>query len=465
MLFNTLTYLIFLPIVFVLYWMMRGARQKNVVIILASCVFYGWWDVRFLALMIATCVVNFLTTRAIVGCLEGVSPRRGAAKVWLVLTLIVNFAVLGTFKYFNFFAQSLAELLACLGWTADMPTIDVLLPVGISFYTFQLAGFAVDHYRRPKELGRTDLVTFMAFITFFPQLVAGPIERWNTMRPQIERDRTFDFTMAREGMRLLLWGLVKKMLIADNCAGVADYIFSDYAAHSLPDLWLGALAFTFQIYGDFSGYSDMAIGSARLFGIRLSRNFATPYFAVNMKDFWRSWHMTLMSWFKDYVYIPLGGNRRGVLRQRLNTVAVFLLSGLWHGANWTFVVWGLYHALWRLMPTPARSAWFWRFATFPIVVVGWVIFRSDTLRGAVEYVTGMFNPALWGPTACSRMPLLLIALLLMTEAWMQGREHPFAFSERGVWRLQYVRMTIYLAVLTVVFLFGGAKAQFIYFQF
>lgn len=504
MLFNTLTYLIFLPIVFGLYWTARGARAKNAVIVMASCVFYGWWDVRFLALMVATCVVNFLTTRAMAAASTSASSssvRHGgrsrtglSPKTWLAATLVLNFGVLGVFKYFNFFAQELATLLAAVGFSADVPTLHVLLPVGISFYTFQLSGYAVDVYRQSRqpvlsrvcaeqspaegdeaveEAGRgTDLLTFMAFITFFPQLVAGPIERWSNMRGQMEADRTFDYMMAREGMRLLLWGLVKKMLVADNCAGVADYIFSDYGARSLPDLWMGALAFTFQIYGDFSGYSDMAIGSARLFGIRLSRNFAMPYFATNMKDFWRRWHMTLMSWFKDYVYIPLGGNRRGRLRQQLNTVAVFLLSGLWHGANWTFVAWGLYHALWRLVPTSERSAWLWRVATFPVVVIGWVIFRSDTIAGATEYVGRMFNPALLGPTTCSRMPLALIALLLITEALMRGREHPFAFAERGVLRLQakplaalMLRMTVYLLVLAAVFLFGGAKAEFIYFQF
>lgn len=489
MLFNTLTYLLFLPIVFGLYWSARGARAKNAVIVLASCVFYGWWDVRFLALMVATCVVNFLTTRAMAAASTSASPpsaphggrskRQLSPRGWLVATLLLNFGVLGVFKYLDFFARELAALLGAIGFSADVPTLHVLLPVGISFYTFQLSGYAVDVYRQARSPERTegddrstDLLTFMAFITFFPQLVAGPIERWTDMRGQMEADRSFDYALAREGMRLLLWGLVKKMLVADNCAGVADYIFSDYGARSLPDLWMGALAFTFQIYGDFSGYSDMAIGSARLFGIRLSRNFATPYFATSMKDFWRRWHMTLMSWFKDYVYIPLGGNRRGRLRQRLNTVVVFLLSGLWHGANWTFVAWGLYHALWRLVPMPGHSAWLWRFLTFPVVVIGWVIFRSDTLTGAVEYVGRMFNPALLGPTTCSRMPLMLIALLLITEALMRGREHPFAFTERGVLRLQakplaalMLRMAVYLLGLAAVFLFGGAKAEFIYFQF
>lgn len=502
MLFNTLTYLIFLPIVFGLYWSARGARAKNAVVVTASCVFYGWWDLRFLALMVATCVLNFLTTRAIaaaparrsatlpeVGGQSASAPAReelvAAAshhgrlagllrhpRAWLAATLTLNFGVLGVFKYLDFFAQELVALLRAVGFSADVPTLGVLLPVGISFYTFQLSGYAVDVYRRARSPERaegedcgTDLLTFMAFITFFPQLVAGPIERWTDMRGQMAADRTFDYSMAREGMRLLLWGLVKKVLVADNCAGVADYIFADYGSRSLPDLWLGALAFTFQIYGDFSGYSDIAIGSARLFGIRLSRNFAMPYFAVGMRDFWRRWHMTLMSWFKDYVYIPLGGNRRGRLRQRLNTVVVFLLSGLWHGASWTYVAWGLYHALWRLVSTSERSAWLWRFLTFPVVVIGWVIFRSDTLSGAVGYVGRMFNPALLGPTTCSRMPVALMVLLLATEALMRGREHPFVFAERGVLHLQAVRMAVYLLVLAAVFLFGGAKAEFIYFQF
>lgn len=452
MLFNTLTYVIFLPLVFLFYWTARGAKAKNVIIILASFVFYGWWDVRFLGLMIATCVANYFTVNAIVG-----SSSPAQRKRWLTLTLLLNFLVLGVFKYFNFFSQSLAALLGTFGLHADVPTLNVLLPVGISFYTFQLSGFAIDHYRSPQQLGKVDFVRFMAFITFFPQLVAGPIERWSNMKEQFTADRRFDYSTARDGMRLLLWGLVKKVLIADNCAGVANYIFDHHATLSVPDLWIGALVFTFQIYGDFSGYSDMAIGSARLFGIRLSRNFSTPYFALSMKDFWRRWHITLMSWFKDYVYIPLGGNRLGKFRQQFNTFAVFLLSGLWHGSNWTFVAWGLYHALWRLVPL--------RYITFPVVMLGWVIFRSESLSAAVLYLSRMFTPSLWGATTCSRMPLALIAALLLTEWLMKGREHPFAFPDRGVLRYQSVRMTVYLLVLATVYLCGGEKAQFIYFQF
>lgn len=460
MLFNTLTYLIFLPIVFAAYWTMRGARAKNVVIILASCVFYGWWDVRFLALMLATCALNFLTTRALAVCRSS-AGRRG----WLAATLVGNFAVLGVFKYWGFFAAGLSSLLSTVGFSADIPTLHVLLPVGISFYTFQLSGYAIDVYHRPEEGRGADPLTFLAFITFFPQLVAGPIERWSNMRGQMSADRSFDYTSAREGMRLLLWGLVKKMLIADNCASVADYVFAGHTTLSAADLWVGALAFTFQIYGDFSGYSDMAVGSARLFGIRLSRNFSTPYFATSLADFWRRWHATLMLWFKDYVYIPLGGNRRGRLRQHFNTVVVFLLSGLWHGAGVTFIVWGLWHALWRLVPASGRMLPFWRWATFPVVLIGWIIFRSDTLSGAALYISRMFNPTLWGPTTCSRMPLALIAGLVGIEWLMRGREHPFAFAEGRLLRHQPVRMAVYIAVMALVFLFGGEKAQFIYFQF
>lgn len=452
MLFNTLTYLIFLPVTFAIYWMIRGAKAKNIAIILASFVFYGWWDMRFLALMIATCVINYFTVNAIV-----TGRTATSRKSWLTITLLINFLVLGIFKYFNFFSQSLSTLLCAIGLNADMPTIDVLLPVGISFYTFQLSGFAIDHYRKPQQYGKVDFVCFMTFITFFPQLVAGPIERWDSMRPQITHDRTFDYSSARDGMRLLLWGLVKKVLIADNCASVADYVFDHQATLSLPDLWVGALAFTFQIYGDFSGYSDMAIGSARLFGIQLSRNFNTPYFATTAKDFWNRWHITLMTWLKDYIYIPLGGNRRGAVRRQLNVLAVFILSGLWHGSNWTFVAWGLYHALWRLLPL--------RYITFPVVMIGWVIFRSDTIASALQYIGHMFTPSLWGPLTCSRMPLALITILLITEWLMKGREHPFVFADRGILRHQPVRMLIYIVVLSIVYLCGGEKAEFIYFQF
>ena len=447
MLFNTLTYLLFLPIVFVLYWSARNRGQQNIIILLASMVFYGWWSIPCLGLMVGTCLLNFLFVHAM---------QKGHCQVWLTLSIMLNFGVLGVFKYFNFFAENLAVLLTSIGIQADLPTLHIILPVGISFYTFQLSGYVIDCYRRDLTPTRS-LVQFMAFISFFPQLVAGPIERGRNLLPQFVQQRRFDCQEATDGMRLILWGLMKKMLLADNCAAQVDYIFNNYNTLSLPTLWLGALYFTFQIYGDFSGYSDMAVGSAKLLGIRISQNFNKPYFATSMQDFWRRWHITLMGWFKDYVYIPLGGNRKGSFRQQLNTLAVFLLSGLWHGSNWTFVLWGLYHALIYRFPVKRLA--------FLFVVIGWVFFRANNLCMAINYLSGMFNPHLWASPSCSRMPLLLIALLMFTEWCMKNATHPFQWKGCGWQSCQWVRISCYLLLFLVTILFGGEPMNFIYFQF
>ena len=449
MLFNTLTYLIFLPLVFLMYWSMRGVRGQNWVVVVASMVFYGWWSLPCLALMVGTCVANYL----FVGGMVRPAARR---KAWLVAALVLNFGILGVFKYFNFFAQNLAALLLLFGLKPDIPTLDIILPVGISFYTFQLSAYVIDCYRGTLEPTRS-LLRFMAFICFFPQLVAGPIERGHKLLPQFAARRRFDEAEATDGMRLLLWGLVKKMLIADNCATQVDYIFANYQDVSTPTLWLGALYFTFQIYGDFSGYSDMAVGSAKLLGIRISANFDKPYFATSLPEFWRRWHITLMGWFRDYVYIPLGGNRRGPARQTANRFAVFLLSGLWHGSNWTFVLWGLYHALcYRL---PARRL------TFLVVLLGWVIFRAEDATMAAGYLSGMFCPRMLSSAACSRMPLLPIVLLVVAEWLMRSAPHPFQWRNTGWQSHQWVRLAVYLLVFSVTVLAGGATVQFIYFQF
>lgn len=447
MLFNTLTYLLFLPIVFMLYWGARNKRQQNAIVLLASMVFYGWWSVPCLALMVGTCLLNFLFVHAM---------QKGHRKVWLSLASALNFGVLGVFKYFNFFAENLAIVLAGLGLKADVPTLHIILPVGISFYTFQLSGYVFDCYRRDLTPTRS-LMQFMTFISFFPQLVAGPIERGRNLLPQFDWQRHFDSQQATDGMRLILWGLAKKMLLADNCATQVDYVFANYNTVGLPTLWLGAIYFTFQIYGDFSGYSDMAIGSAKLLGIHISQNFNKPYFATSMQEFWRRWHITLMGWFKDYVYIPLGGNRKGTLRKQLNMLAVFLLSGLWHGSNWTFVLWGAYHALIYRLPVKRLA--------FLFVAIGWVFFRAENVTMAFDYLKGMFDLSLLSSTSCSRMPLFLIALLVLAEWRMKNATHPFQWKEHGWQSSQWVRISCYLLLFIATVLFGGEPVSFIYFQF
>lgn len=428
--------------------MMPTCKKQNGVLLLASMVFYGWWSVPCLGLMVGTCVANYIFLQMM---------QKGNRRMWLALSLIVNFGVLGVFKYFNFFAENLKDVLKLVGMNADLPTLNIILPVGISFYTFQLSAYMVDCYRQ-KDFRQVSLLKFLTFISFFPQLVAGPIERGESLLPQFSRKRNFSDVQAREGMRLILWGLMKKMLIADNCALQVDYAFSNYDSASLPTLWMGALYFTFQIYGDFSGYSDMAVGSAKLLGIEITRNFNRPYLAKSMQDFWRRWHITLMGWFKDYVYIPLGGNRKGETRKRLNNLTVFLLSGLWHGSNWTFVMWGAYHALIYYLPVKRLA--------FLFVMIGWVIFRAPDMTVAMEYIHGMFNPMQWGANGCSRMPLVFILLLVLTE-WRMRDEmaHPFQWKSRGWQSLQAVRLTTYFLLFIVVILLGGSQTQFIYFQF
>lgn len=473
MLFNTLAYLLFLPLVFLLYWARRKRLWQNGVVVAASLLFYGWWDVRFLALMVATCLVNYTLVRGLF-----VTAKRRIAKLMVGAGIVTNFAILAVFKYFNFFAGSLAEvmhaipLFAACADALDSVTLNVVLPVGISFYTFQLSAYLIDSYRdrqdayasvpeKGADVAPPSLLTFFSFITFFPQLVAGPIERGRDLMVQMQACRQFDYRQAREGMRLLLWGLMKKMLLADNCAHVANMIFEDYASATTIDLWLGALLFTFQIYGDFSGYSDMAIGSARLLGIRLSCNFDKPYFSTSIPEFWRRWHITLMSWFKDYVYIPLGGSRCSEFRHQMNVLAVFALSGLWHGSNWTFVLWGIYHALWFRFPFKRIGV----LITFPAVVIGWVIFRSPDVTTAFHYIAGMFDVMHPGTFGYSRAPLAIILPFVITEWLMRHHEHPFVFRSSGMLSHQLVRNAIYLACFCLTLYFGGKQVDFIYFQF
>jgi len=464
--FISIAYLFFVPIVFCLYWV-SGERLRNAVIVAASCLFYAWWDWRFLGLMLFTCATNFAA-----GLLMERTRRRKAV---CIITVALNFTILGIFKYYDFFASNIIAICASAGWEIRPPLLHILLPVGISFYTFQATGYTVDVYRKQTPASR-DMLQFFAFLTFFPQLVAGPIERSRQLLPQFaRRKRTFDRAMAVDGMRQILWGLMKKMILADNCAGVADYVFDHAATLSAPDLWLGALCFSFQIYGDFSGYSDIAIGTAKLFGIRLMKNFDRPYFATSLPDFWRRWHISLMTWFRDYVYIPLGGGHCNPVRKMRNTLAVFLLSGLWHGAAWTFIAWGIYHALLFIPfrrkasaashPSPAKRA-AQALGTFACVLPGWVIFRATDLAQAATYLCGMFDPQRWGGTTCSRLPLAYIACLLLTEGLTKS-EHPLALDRYGLemFRFRAVRMAVYYVLCMLTLLAGGQPAQFIYFQF
>jgi D-alanyl-lipoteichoic acid acyltransferase DltB (MBOAT superfamily) len=405
MLFNSIDFAIFLPIVFVIYWFVLQGRLRlqNLLIVVASYVFYGWWDPRFLALIVFSTVVDYF-----IGLSMAQSQRAGLRKLLLWVSLGVNLGLLGFFKYYNFFLENFQAAFSFLGYEMSASSLQVVLPVGISFYTFQTLSYSIDIYRGKLE-PRRDFIAFSAFVSFFPQLVAGPIERASNLLPQFQYPRSFNYSLAVDGLRQILWGLFKKVVIADNCAIIANYMFAHSAEMEGSGLLLGAIFFAFQIYGDFSGYSDIAIGVARLFGFQLMRNFAFPYFSRDIAEFWRRWHISLSTWFRDYLYIPLGGSRGGTGMKVRNTFIIFVVSGFWHGANWTFIIWGLLNALYflplllsennrrhieivardRKWPTIRESALMLN--TFILTVLAWIFFRADSLSHALEYLSGIFS--------------------------------------------------------------------------
>ena len=452
--FVSVNFLLFLPVAFTVYWALRPwHRWQNLWLLVASYVFYGWWDWRFLLLIFITSLSSYASGRLLVG--------KGQRRWVVAANISLNIGILAVFKYYNFFAENLSLLLAQAGMVLDAPTLNVILPVGISFYTFQSLSYTIDVYRGKLEPTH-DVVAFFAYIAFFPQLVAGPIERATNLLPQMLGRRSFRYDEAVDGLRLMLWGFFKKMVIADNCALAVNLIWADYAEANALTLVAGMLLFTFQIYGDFSGYSDIAIGTARLFGIRLMENFHLPYFAASVPEFWRRWHISLMTWFRDYLYFPLGGSREGLPKTIRNTLIVFLLSGLWHGANWTFVVWGLYNAflliLWRFVPL--RSV----LLTFLLVAIGWVVFRSADMAEAVAYLHRMGSTLAscdFGTIAHGKRTLLWCLLLLCVEWWQRRRVHPLCIDHLPA----CVRWALYYLLFFVTFFCRGEEQTFIYFQF
>lgn len=482
MLFNSFQYFIFLPIVFCLYWFIfKPLKWQNLLVLVCSYVFYGWWDWRFLILIAITTGLSWLSGIAIEET-EDVKRRK-----WILTgNITVNLLILGIFKYYNFFATSLCEVVSALGYQLDMVTLQVVLPVGISFYTFQALSYSIDVYR--KEIAATrDWIAFASFISFFPQLVAGPIEKASDLLPQFLRPRSFDYDAARAGLRQMLWGFFKKLIIADNCAALANSIFDDYAVCNSSLLLLGAIFFTFQIYGDFSGYSDIALGTSKLFGIHLHRNFNLPYFSRDIREFWQRWHISLNRWFIQYVYIPLGGSRCSKMKIMRNTLVVFALSGLWHGANWTFVAWGVYNGLLLCCLTlvgknkkreglgqvsffPSIKTSLQMLGTFCLVVIGWVLFRSNTIADAVSYFCHFAACSFGLPnyrdvgiqTIQLCFTLVFIVILQFVEWKHRGEEYPFTLS--GI-RFVAVRWLIYVLLILSFCIFAGSQQQFIYFQF
>lgn len=479
MLFNSIDFALFLPLVFVLYWFAFGRSfyRQNVLLAIASYVFYGWWDWRFLFLLAFSTFLDYYSGKKI-----HFSSSEKARKIWLVLSIAINLGFLGFFKYYNFFIESFAEMLKGFGLQPHLPTLQLVLPVGISFYTFHGLSYVFDLYKRRIQPA-SDWVSYSLFVSFFPLLVAGPIERATHLLPQVQRPRFFDYGKAVDGMRQILWGLFKKVVVADNCATLADQIFDTPEMYNGSSLVLGALFFTFQIYGDFSGYSDIALGTARLFGFELMQNFSFPYFSRDIAEFWRRWHMSLSSWFRDYLYIPLGGSRVNTLKQVRNTFIIFVVSGFWHGAKWTFVIWGLLNAIYFLplllskrnrinTNIPAEGKIFpglresgMMLLTFSLTVFAWIFFRADTVQKAFEYIGRMFGEGLFSaPLKVPVLVPLVISLLLVTEWLQRDKRHGLQFS-LSTRVPQLARWSIYTALFLMVLAFLGKSNSFIYFQF
>lgn len=482
MLFNSLGFLIFLPVVFALYWAVgpRRWRLQNIILLLASYYFYACWDYRFLSLLIFSTILDYLSG-IMIHSTRSPSMRKG----WLWTSILVNVGFLGVFKYYNFFVSSFADALRGIGYTADPVMLHVILPVGISFYTFHGLSYVLDIYHeriRPER----NIVHYSVFVSFFPLLVAGPIERATHLLPQIVAPRTFDAVRAADGLRQILWGLFKKMVIADACAVYVNTIFNGHTDMSGSTLFLGAIFFSFQIYCDFSGYSDIALGVARLFGIELLRNFSFPYFSRDIAEFWRRWHISLSSWFRDYLYIPLGGNTGGNWKRLRNTVIVFGVSGFWHGANWTFIIWGLLNALYIIPSVLRRTnrqnvdivaagrSWpngrelVMMVRTYLLVVLAWVFFRSSSVEQAFDIHTQIFSSSFltipyFPRISESAVTVFFIAVCLVME-W-RGREHHHALHQLSLHLPSRARWAVYYVLIGVILYFGGTKQEFIYFQF
>jgi D-alanyl-lipoteichoic acid acyltransferase DltB (MBOAT superfamily) len=481
MLFNSFEFLVFLPIVFLLYWFVfKPLKWQNLLVVSASYVFYGWWDWRFLFLIALTTICSFASGLLI----EHYDNDRKTQKAISAINIILNISILGIFKYYNFFAENFQLLFSSFGISVDWPTLHIILPVGISFYTFQALSYSIDVYRR-KIKATKDVVAFFAFISFFPQLVAGPIERATNLLPQFLKPRSFNEAKAVDGLRQILWGFFKKVVVADTCASTLMYIWEDYHHMSGISLFFGGLLFTFQIYGDFSGYSDIAIGTARLFGVNLKRNFAFPYFSRSIPEFWRRWHISLMTWFRDYIYFPLGGSRCSQWKAIRNVFIVWGVSGLWHGANWTFICWGLFHgillAVYNLLGIntkyehevahgrflPSVKEMCQMLFTFFLAVIGWIIFRAETMTQAVSYLYRMFTKPFEGMSAGSlKYTFFFVAIMLLAEWVQRDKQHALEFvKSEGILKYRVVRWSIYMSVLMVTLVFAGEQSQFIYFQF
>lgn len=477
MLFNSLEYLVFLPLVFLFYWfaLKNTVKGQNIFILLVSYVFYGWWDWRFLTLIAFSTIVDFS-----IGNLIQASEVEKKRKFLLGISLVVNLGLLGFFKYYNFFIDSWIDAFAAFDIEMHESTLNIILPVGISFYTFQTLSYTIDVYRRNLQ-ATTNFVNFATYVAFFPQLVAGPIERATNLLPQFAVKRDFKEDKAISGVNLILWGLFQKVVIADSCAPYVNAIFENYEEMNSLSLLLGAFYFAFQIYGDFAGYSNIAIGSARLLGFDLMRNFNYPYFSRDMAEFWRRWHISLSTWFRDYLYIPLGGSRGSKANQLRNVLIIFVVSGFWHGANWTFIFWGALHAAFfipvlllnsnrknlnqvamnRLLPTFKELGQM--LLTFALACLAWIFFRADSVVIAFDYLKRLFTDLSFSLEYLNieryNVEMIVIICILILFEWSKRtHEHPF----QGKWR--WFKITTVIVMLLTLGVYSNHN-DFIYFQF
>ncbi|MBN2789748.1 MAG: MBOAT family protein [Candidatus Delongbacteria bacterium] len=482
MFFNSIDFAIFLPLVFFLYWFVfnKNLRFQNLLIVISSYVFYGWWDWRFLSLILFSTVIDY-----IVGLKLKREKKSSKRLFYLWTSIFVNIGFLGFFKYYNFFIDNFIEAYSLFGKEISPNTLNIILPVGISFYTFQTLSYSIDVYRNKLE-PTSDFIAFSAFVSFFPQLVAGPIERATHLLPQFYVKRNFIYSNAVLGLRQILWGLFKKIVIADNCAKYANMIFNDSLNYSGSALVLGAVFFAFQIYGDFSGYSDIAIGTSKLFGFDLMRNFAYPYFSRDIAEFWRRWHISLSTWFRDYLYIPLGGSKGSLGKKVRNTFIIFVVSGFWHGANWTFIVWGALNAIYflplllsnqnrknigivagdKILPNLKEISSI--VLTFVLTTFAWIFFRAESVSHAFGYIRGIFSKSLFEVPDLpmkALTTLVLIAVFIMIE-WF-GRKDEFAIADVRIYHNKLTKYAFYYTIVISIYLFGNFSdnLEFIYFQF
>lgn len=478
MLFNSLDFAIFLPITFLLYWFVfnKNLNYQNAFITIISYVFYAWWDWRFLTLILFSTIIDYWVG---IHMLKQHTLKRRKYLLWA--SIFINLGFLGFFKYYNFFIENFTTAFSFFGTKIPSNTLNIILPVGISFYTFQTLSYSIDVYRNKLQPTK-NFFAFSAFVSFFPQLVAGPIERATNLLPQFYNTRRFNYYSAVDGLRQILWGLFKKIVIADNCAIFVNTIFDHHQNYSGSTLMVGAIFFAFQIYGDFSGYSDIAIGTSRLFGFNLKQNFAYPYFSRDIAEFWRRWHISLSTWFRDYLYIPLGGSRTSKTKVIRNVFIIFLVSGFWHGANWTFIIWGALNAVFflplllinknrlhlettaknKLLPTVTES--FKILRTFVLVTLAWVFFRAENIQHAWSYISKIFSLSVFTIPEIRPKDITILLILFLSIEWI-GRDNLYAIETIGKKWKKPLRYMFYYTIIITIFWFSKNEQEFIYFQF